>query len=252
MSLITPEKDRVENPIKTNITLKASKGDFVAYDKEEKTTTVLPENLEFIVLEVLFGAEGVTGTGTGKDKKYTSYYSNMVKNTAKQELVITCRDSSGGKGEYARGKWSDIKGTMEKKASYTIYLLAKVKGIDGVTKLTLSSGARGAWFDGKRKSKDAPAIINEEEGSIKVKELTFIEDGAFSRHVPVFETIKFNDKEYTAAKELIEPLIEYLATDMTEQVTETEEDSSPELDKAVSDTFEIVDGKPVLTSDQPF
>lgn len=165
-------------------------------EKGEEVSVKLP--FKFLVLDKLVGAAG----GTTHNGQYQSYWSNAIRNTRTQQLVVRSKD-----GVVARGYYDDIKGKDGIKFQQFLYIAFydddKQLQI-GCIKLT--GAALGAWFDYTKVHRDIY------DGAIQITGRGDKEkNGATVFYRPVFQHIaQVSEDSEAAAQQLDQHLQEYL------------------------------------------
>lgn len=209
------------NPANRFFKWKGGDGELVYFDKAlgehgEEVKVEMP--FRFMVLDVLAGAAG----GNTVNGQYQSYWSNAVRNTKKQQLIVRSKG-----GTVARGYYEDIKGKDGIKFQQLVYIAFREgDGPLQIGCLKLTGAALGAWFDFQKVQKDiyAGAISIDGKGE---KE----KNGATVFYRPVFSHIsEVTPDSETQAVELDKHLQEYLEMYFSNAaIEEVEADHTPEF-----------------------
>jgi hypothetical protein len=121
---------------------KGSTGQLVWYNKEKQENIPVKLPFEFLVLDQL-----ATITGYSKPAK-SGFWSNEVRNTRKEELVVKSKQGTVYSGMYKNEQ--DIV-MMPKGAEYaqSVYIAHKIGDKWVIGNIKMSGSARSAWFDFK-------------------------------------------------------------------------------------------------------
>lgn len=187
------------NPAQRFFEWKGDTGSLQWYDKEKGENQFPELPFRFLVLDIL---SGVTG-GKTVNGNYEGYWSNSVRNTKTQMLVVRSKS-----GTVARGFYEDIKkhdGIKFQQLVYIAYYDADKNLQIGCLKL--HGAAVSAWFD-FRKGKDVYA------GGLMIKgKSEELKNGNVKYFAPVFDSFNNLSPETEAkAVELDVHLQEYLTT----------------------------------------
>ena len=216
MSLSNPRG--TTNPVQRYFTLKLSTGQVTHYNKDAKKDVVVADPFTFIVLDAL----SVIG-GYSDDKK-SGIWSNEVRSTRDEELVVRTRD-----GVLVKGLYSDIRDTIKAeggKFGKSLFIAFLDDGEWKLGNLKLIGAGFSEWFDfekGKRFDADPGVLISSWEERRKGRNEYF---------VPVFESWEVGADDLHAAMELDKQLQEYLGSKKSDDTPQRE--SAP----AVEDEFE--------------
>jgi hypothetical protein len=104
---------------------------FSYYDKDAAKRVILPE-LTFVVLEGYAGIAGYDDAGR------VSYWSNRVKDTRSEELIVF---SSAAQGPILKGLYQGIKADLPETAKYTKFIRAYCTQLDRVIEIKLNASA---------------------------------------------------------------------------------------------------------------
>lgn len=189
------------NPAQRFFSWKGGDGELVYFDKErgEKGENVIvPFPFRFLVLDVLTGATG----GKEVNGQYYGYWSNAVRNTKHQQLVVKAKD-----GVVARGFYEDIKGRDGIKFQQLVYIAFydDDKNLQ-IGCLKLHGAAVSAWFEYRKAHRniyDGAITITGRSDEKKKGKTVYYE--------PVFAPFtNVSDETDASAKELDVHLQEYL------------------------------------------
>jgi len=186
------------NPATRFYSWKGNDGEVVYYDKDRQENVKVKTPFKFLVLDVLVSAAG----GKTVNGAYHGYWSNAVRNTKHQQLVVRSKD-----GVVARGYYEDIKGKEGIKFQQLIYIA--YQGADKQMQigcLKLSGAAVGAWFEYRKAHRDVYS------GAIKITGRSEpLKNGTVTYYAPVFEADpNVSDEVNQQAVELDKHLQEYL------------------------------------------
>lgn len=212
MSLSNPRG--TTNPVQRYFTLKLSTGQVTHYNKDAKKDVVVADPFTFIVLDAL----SVIG-GYSDDKK-SGIWSNEVRSTRDEELVVRTRD-----GVLVKGLYSDIRDTIKAeggKFGKSLFIAFLDDGEWKLGNLKLIGAGFSEWFDfekGKRFDADPGVLISSWEERRKGRNEYF---------VPVFESWEVGADDLGAAMELDKQLQEYLGSKKSD---EPQRETSPVVDE---------------------
>lgn len=190
------------NPAVRFFSWKGGEGEVVYFDKalgEKGENVVVDLPFNFLILDRLAGAGGGIDTGNG----YKSYWSNAVRNTKTQKLVVRSKE-----GIVVRGFYDDIKGKDGVKFVALLYVAFydENKNLQ-IGCLKLTGAALSAWFDFSKAHRDIYDGAFAITGNVKKKK------GSNTYFEPVFGHIaNVSDEADAQAKELDEHLQEYLTS----------------------------------------
>lgn len=208
------------NPANRFFEWKGGEGELTYFDKsigENGEVVQVEFPFRFMVLDVLAGAAG----GITVNGQYQKYWSNAVRNTKKQQLIVRSKG-----GTVARGYYEDIRGRDGIKFQQSIYIAFREgEGELQIGCLKLTGAALGAWFDFRKVQKDiyAGAISIDGRGEKETNGVT-----VFYR--PVFSHVATVSEESEAqAVELDKHLQEYFTMYFSNAaIEEVETDHVPE------------------------
>jgi len=179
------------NPAKMFFKFAGSKGKFQYYDKEKKENIAVPLPFRFIVLDTL-------STIGGYSKELESgFWSNEVRNTSEEPLVVRYTKGIFAEGLYQEGVKDKIKAQGGKfvQSVYVGYKDASKKLI--IANVQMIGSSLSEWI--KFTTEHRKAIM---DGVVVVKKTKEETNGANSYQVPVFEMGKITEKTNEEAKAL--------------------------------------------------
>lgn len=181
-------------------------------EKGENVTVEQP--FKFLILDRLAAATG----GVDKDSGYEGYWSNAVRNTKTQKLVVRSKA-----GVVARGFYEHIKGKEGIKFSQILYVAFydDDKNLQ-IGCLKLNGAALSSWFDFTKSHRDIYDGAFAINGNEKKKK------GTNTYYAPTFEHIStVSDDSEAAAQQLDVHLQEYLTAYFAQTgIEEAEQDYS--------------------------
>lgn len=211
------------NPSQHFFEWKGGKGSLEFYDKEKEVRIPVPLPFEFLVLDELAKV-----TGYSKLDK-SGFYSNEVRNTAKDELTIKIKGQTRFTGLYKNEQGIP---QVPKGAAYakSVYIAHKNKAGEYIMgNITMAGSALGAWIEfGNRH------VI--QSGKVTIKQGAIQESPVGEFYPPEFEWHDTSDEEEKAAVELDRDLQVYLSQYLSRPAVTEEEDA-------------IVNGEPEITTD---
>ena len=194
-----PNGDSMPNPAKYFYSWSGEDGSFRYYDKENKktiTVDISEKPFVFLPLDILSTIKGYSES----DK--CGFWSNEVRNTSKEVLVVKTTN-----GVVAKGLYADIKDKIKAKgAKFSISVYAAMKDSDGrleIVNIQMYGSAGSTWMDFVKKHKIY-------EVAVAVKKAEKKKKGKTEYFVPVFEPLKVNQKTDDEAADLQKELKEYL------------------------------------------
>lgn len=211
-------------------------GKITYYDKESEENIEVPLPFSFIVLDEL---STITGF---HEPSMSGFWSNEVRSTQNDELVVRRKD-----GIVARGLYANISEKIKAQgARYAISCYIAFKDEDGelqIGNIKFSGSSLNAWIEFKKKfdvTKCAVFITNEPKLEKKGSNYYFS---------PVFDGQNMSEKTKTAAIALDEELQKYLSTYLSRkpEVDDTEIIDDEEADEENEPEIETVE-KPVNLS----
>lgn len=217
----------VEKDDKGNKTERYEGGAVTYYDKESEENINVPLPFSFIVLDEL-----ATITGFHEPSQ-SGYWSNEVRNTLTDELVVRRKD-----GIVARGLYGKISEKIKAQgAKYAVSCYIAFKDDTGelvIGNMKIAGAALSAWLDFKKKfdvTKCAVFITNEPKLDKKGSNYYFS---------PVFDGQNLGEKTKSAAILLDEELQTYLGTYLSRK-PEIDDNDLLEEDDEPTDDVEIED-----------
>jgi hypothetical protein len=161
------------NPAKKFFEWSGSTGDLSYYDREQKKKIAVDIPFEFMVLDQL-----ATVTGFSDDDQ-SSYWSNELRNTKKQQFTVKT-----SKGIKETGLYENLTDVRSKGAKYTksIYIAYKGEADEGwvLGNLKVSGAAVRAWIDFSKTC----AVMN---GKVRLTGSTDGKKGRVTFKIPTFE-----------------------------------------------------------------
>lgn len=191
----------VVNPATRFFQWKGDAGELSYFDKSlgekgERVKVDLP--FRFLVLDVLAGASG----GKQVAGSYEGYWSNAVRDTKRQKLIVRSKQ-----GIVARGYYEDIKGREGIKFQQFVYIAFHDENKElQIGCLKLSGAAVSAWFEYRNQHKDIY------DGAISITERSEAKkNGSVTYYEPIFAGgVQVSEESEQAAIKLDEQLQEYL------------------------------------------
>lgn len=243
----------LQNPAHRFFEYKAGEGSLQYYDKEKAERVTVPLPLEFLVLDQLN-----TITGYSRPDK-ASYYSNEVRNSAKEEFVIKLKGA-----HVVTTMYKNEHGVVQvpKAAKYTksIYIAFQEGGEWVIGNIKFAGSAMTAWIEFNQKHKV-------EQGKVIMTKGAKVEGEQGDYFPPAFEYTEAKPEEDSIAitldKALQIYLSQYLASPKNEESeVHTDEDIDYSDTKATPEQiaeFESLKAKgptgkgraPVVSSDDP-
>ena len=201
------------NPALHYVTWKSNDKNFAAYDKEAKVVNVKKLPFEFTILKVGSSVKGWS------DSEEAAIYSNIITNSAKQELSVRCGNST-----IATGKYQDIRDQIiAAGAHFETNIFALHDG--EIVMISFKGSALGKWFDfakqHRTKFRTNKIVVS---GSLEGKK------GAVKFNTPVFELGDvLSIDEANAANESYDLVDDYLSAPVDEEIdaSEIEVDFTP-------------------------
>lgn len=198
MSLSNPN-EQLQNVASKFYKWSGDSGCFTYYDKDNKTNVSVPISSKapftFIILDTLSTIKGYS------DSESCGFWSNEVKNTKTEQLVVRTKS-----GVQAIGLYADIKDTIKAKgAKYcqSTYVAVKDNGVLEIANIQLQGVALKAMGDFAKENKVMGVAV-------QVKSFTEGKKGKTTFKVPVFNLVKISEKTLAEATELDVKLQEYL------------------------------------------
>lgn len=214
---------QLQNPSLHFFEWKGGAGTLEYYDKEQEKRINVPLPFEFLPIDQLATITGFSKLANG------SYYSNEVRNTAKEPFTVKLKGQTVYTGLYKNEQGI---AQMPKGASYakSIYIVHKTK--DGkyvIGNIKASGSALGAWIEFNQKYKPENGKVTITKGEKQTSPV-----GDF--YAPVFTYGSSTPEEDSEAirldKELQVYLSQYFAVTQAEHDDRVPEDIDPELGKA--------------------
>lgn len=185
------------NPSQHFFEWKGGEGKLEFYDKEKKERITMPLPMEFIVLDELAKI-----TGYSKPDK-SSYYSNEVRNSTKEEFTVKIKGNIVFTGFYKNNQGIP---QVPKGASYakSIYIAHKTRAGEYIIgNITAAGSARSAWFDFTKKY-----VVG--NGKVIIAKGAQQEAGTGPFYPPEFTYEHLTPEDYEAAMRLDKELQIYL------------------------------------------
>jgi hypothetical protein len=212
---------------------KGGDGKLEFYDKEKQQRITVPLPFEFLPLDQL-----ATVTGYSKMAK-SSYYSNEVRNTAKEEFTVKLKGQTVFTGMYKNNQGI---AQLPKGASYTksIYIAHKTKtGEYIIGNIKASGSALGAWIEFNSTCKPENGKVVMTKGDVQESPV-----GQF--YPPKFTYESVNAEENDSAIELDKQLQIYLshylsAPKFTDALEESQEDAGIDQSVGLATEEQILD-----------
>lgn len=212
----------LQNPAHRFFEYKAEKGELQYYDKEkqERVTVKLP--LEFLVLDQLN-----TITGYSKPDK-ASYYSNEVRNSAKEEFVIKLKGAHVVTTLY-KNEHGVVQVPKAAKYAKSIYIAYQEDGEWVIGNIKLSGSGMTAWIEFSQKNRV-------ENGKVIMAKGEKVEGDKSDYYPPAFTYTNADPDEDAIAITLDKALQIYLSHYFAAQGVEDEDSVHTDEDIDYSDT----------------
>ena len=164
------ESNRVANPAKYRLDWSGKRGNFSYWNGESNQEV---DDLQFVLLDF---AASVSGWD---DNSESRIYSNFVKNTAEQELIV--KESKNGK-VLAKGLYADIKSSSFSYVS-SLFALAKIDDEWELCQINLKKSSLGSWTE----FRDGVDLKDIYGSVLNVGPSEELKKGSVKYRVPVFE-----------------------------------------------------------------
>jgi len=199
------------NPALHYVTWKSNDKCFTAYDKEAKVSNEKKLPFEFTILKIGSSVKGWS------DSEEAAIYSNIITNSAKQDLSVRC-----GSSVIASGKYQAIRDqVIAAGAHFETNIFALYNG--EIVMISFKGSALGKWFNFAKQHRDKflsnKIVVT---GSLEGKK------GAVKFNTPVFELGDvLSIEEANAANESYDLVESYLSAPVEEETTDIEVDFTP-------------------------
>jgi hypothetical protein len=195
MSISEP-RTNIDKPTKKYIQLK--NGNFQYYDKEKGENVEVALPVEFIVCDELATIKG------WNDEQQAGIYSNEVRNTTREELVVRCKGQ-----EIVKGIYQDIKGKLDGgRYAKSVYAVAGGELVN----FCFVGASLSAWIE---------KVVEVAKPKFTVNEFIDGKKGATKYKIPVFEVSEATEEEWEEAKkidkEILQPYFKKLQGEPTEK-----------------------------------
>lgn len=192
------EQQDLKNPAKVFLQWNGQEGGFTYFDKNkgekgEKVRVELP--IEFMVLDTLATIRGYN------DKEQSGFWSNEVRDTQKDVLVVRTK-----KGVAAKGLYSEIIGNKAcsgAKFCQSVYVVMNFGGEMVIANIQMMGAALSSWIDFVKANKIY-------QGAVCVKGMKEGKKGVTKYQIPVFEIKEVSKEDNEKAKEMDRQLQVYL------------------------------------------
>ena len=208
------------NPSQHFFEWKGGEGKLEFYDKDKQERVNVPLPFTFLVLDQL-----ATITGYSKQDK-SNYYSNEVRNTAREELTVKLRGQTVYTGLYKseQGIVQMPKGASYAKSIYIVHKNSAGEFIIGNVKA--SGSALGAWIEFNQKHKV-------ENGKVVMTRGGMQESPVGQFYAPEFEYTSADPDENDTAIELDKQLQVYLSQYFAVSISHDEPEETPVIEHTI-------------------
>jgi hypothetical protein len=227
MSLSNPTT--IINPAKLNIDWKGSENKFVGYNRETKQTSDMPKEMYIIVLDQLVSITGYS------ESQNTGIYSNEIKYSTTEELVVQTKN-----GIAAKGLYRDIKDKIKvlggnfTKSVYACLITPQEKGQTPKLELVnfkMAGSALRPW--GEAKPGDDGCVIKLTINNLLLKK------GRTEYYSPTIEKLSVRQDILDLAVSLDRDLQKYLTARNSNIVVEQEVADTPDIDGQAFENSEM-------------
>lgn len=216
----------LQNPAHRFFEYKAGSGELQYYDKEKQERITVPMPFEFLVLDQLN-----TITGYSRPDK-ASYYSNEVRNSAKEEFVIKLKGAHVVTTMY-KNEHGVVQVPKAAKYAKSVYVAYQEAGEWVIGNIRLSGSAMSSWIEFNQKHKV-------ENGKVIMTKGAKVEGEQGDYFPPAFEYVSASKDEDDIAITLDKALQIYLSQYLSAPKHEEAELHSNE---EFLDSFNTDDGK---------